>query len=168
VGFRIVEAFAARHGGGLETERHGGRHGEVSLGGCRVALLEPLTFMNASGESVARACAALPDFDPKVGLVVVYDDLDLPLGRIRIRQSGGAGGHRGMQSLIDQLGGSDFSRLRFGIGRPGPGEGVVDHVLNAFSMEDEQTLGPAIERACDALATLLLEGPDPAMDGFNG
>jgi PTH1 family peptidyl-tRNA hydrolase len=168
VGFRVVEAFAAQHGGALAGERYGGRHGLVVVDGRATALLEPLTWMNASGDAVAAACQDLADLDPAADLVVVYDDLDLPLGRIRIRGTGGAGGHRGMKSVIERLERSDFVRLRFGIGRPGPGEGVVDHVLAPFSAAEEEALAPAIRRAAEALTMTLTHGVEAAMDRFNG
>jgi PTH1 family peptidyl-tRNA hydrolase len=123
--------------------------------------------MNRSGESVAAALAELPVGDLASDFAVVIDDLDLPFGRIRIRPSGGAGGHRGLESLIEHLDTRVFPRLRFGIGRPGPDEDPVNHVLSAFSRSEEERLGARIDAAVAALETLLREGVSAAMNQFN-
>ena len=193
VGFRVVEALARSQGLALDSERFLGRYAEGRLppgddeaDGAREAeplgLLEPQTWMNRSGESVALALQAWPELDPARDLVVVYDDLDLPMGRLRLRPRGGSGGHRGMESVIDSLGTRDFPRLRFGIGRPdeeaseprpdvdpsttGRGQ-VVDFVLDTFSPEEERVLASRIPVAAQAAVTLLRDGAVLAMDRFN-
>jgi PTH1 family peptidyl-tRNA hydrolase len=128
--------------------------------------------MNRSGEAVALALAAHPSLDPARDLMLVYDDLDLPLGRLRLRPRGGAGGHRGVASVIEALATRDLPRLRFGIGRPeAPGEEarneVVDFVLDAFSEPEEQLLAERIPLAAEAAVTLLRDGAVAAMDRFN-
>ena len=181
VGFLVVDSLARSLGLALDEERFGGLWAEGHLPpGPEAApdapaeplgLLKPLTFMNRSGESVAAALAALPACDPGTDLAVVYDDLDLPFGRLRVRPSGGAGGHRGMESLIESLDTRAFARVRFGIGRPEADERarsqVVDFVLEDFSADEERVLADRIPTAAEAVAAVLREGAVRAMDRFN-
>lgn len=167
VGFRVVEALAERHRIAIDRERFAGRFGSGSFRGVELALLEPQTWMNASGESVAEALRGLAIEDPSHELLVVYDDVDLPLGRIRIRASGGDGGHNGMSDIIAVLGRKDFPRLRFGIGRSGRGAGTTEHVLERFSPVEEELLAERIARAADAIEVILVEGVSAAMNRFN-
>ena len=168
VGFQVVERLARRHGIGLRRERRlSGLCGQGRVRGVPVALLEPQTWMNLSGRSVVAAVDALPVGDLTSDLVVVYDDLDLPFGRLRVRPGGGAGGHRGLADIQERLGRSDFPRVRFGIGRPPPGEDPVDYVLAPFTSEERAALAAHLERACDAIETLLAEGVTAAMNRFN-
>lgn len=167
VGFRIVDRLAERCGIRLDQHRFDGRFGEGRLRGLDLALLEPQTFMNASGEAVAQAVRELGLADPARELVVVYDDVDLPFGRLRIRPSGGAGGHRGLSDVIELLARKDFPRLRFGVGRSGEEMATSDWVLQPFSREEQRSLPRHLERACDALESLLLEGAEVAMNRFN-
>ncbi|HHT9136847.1 MAG TPA: aminoacyl-tRNA hydrolase [Candidatus Wunengus sp. YC60] len=130
----------------------------------KIVLLKPQTFMNLSGIAVKEAVdmykCSLQD------LVVICDDLDMPPGKIRIRRSGGCGGHRGLESIADRLGSTDFSRLRVGIGRPANGD-PSDYVLSAFSKEEELLKEEAIEDACQALKTWMFEGVEACMNKFN-
>jgi len=124
--------------------------------------------MNASGQSVAQALEAFPETAAARDLIVVYDDLDLPFGRLRLRPGGGAGGHRGVSSIIESLQSPDFPRLRFGVGRPaGRDEEVVDYVLAPFSEAETALLGARVEAAVDALDAFLERGIGAAMDEFN-
>ena len=184
VGFRIVEELGRAQGVEILEPRFQGLYAEGVVPGPdaaavpagTVAFLKPATFMNRSGDAVALALAALA-VDPQRDLLVVYDDLDLPLGRLRLRPGGGAGGHNGMASLIERIGTKEFARLRFGIGRPpehaavegdsGSSRRVIDHVLEAFSSEEERLLEERIPWAAVAAATFLREGPRIAMDRFN-
>ncbi len=123
VGFRVVRHFAKARGVALDRQDFDGAFGQVELSAAGgeaavVAMLEPHTFMNLSGDAVAAALATLPVEDPSRDLLVVFDDVDLPFGRLRIRHAGGAGGHRGLSHVIERLGRGDFPRLRFGVGRP--------------------------------------------------
>ena len=127
--------------------------------------------MNASGTSVA---CLMRKHELHVGdLVVIYDDLDLPLGRIRLRPGGGPGGHRGMNSIIEALGTDQFARVRVGIGRPGTqerfagGDVVVGHVLSCFSPHEERLIRPAVTAVAQAVECLLHEGIETAMTRFN-
>ncbi|RIL06682.1 MAG: aminoacyl-tRNA hydrolase [Proteobacteria bacterium] len=167
VGFLVVERLAARHGIALApAKRLFGRFGVGRIAGVETGVLEPLTFMNRSGRSVCAAIDAHP-LDPASELVVVYDDLDLPFGRLRLRPSGGAGGHNGLADIQQSLGRSDFARLRFGIGRPAPGVDPVDHVLAPFTADEAARLAPDLERAADAIEAVLAEGVGAAMNRFN-
>ena len=130
-----------------------------------VILLKPQTFMNLSGVAVKEAVdmykCSLQD------LMVICDDLDMPLGKIRIRRSGGCGGHRGLESIADSLGSTDFSRLRIGIGRPPADGDPSDYVLSPFSKEEEHMKEEAIENAYQALKTWIFEGIEACMNKFN-
>jgi len=177
VGFRIVEHLARAQGVEICEERFLGLYGEgyvpPSDEGAPdapaepLAFLEPQTFMNRSGDSVAAALAGLPDVDPAADLLVVYDDLDLPLGRIRVRPRGGAGGHNGLADVIERLETKEFPRLRFGIGRPAARDGVVDFLLDAFAPGEHRLLAERVPRAAEAALVCLRDGPKIAMDRFN-
>ena len=166
VGFRVVEALARASGIRVFEPRFAGRYG--CRPGGELGVLLPLTFVNRSGESIAAALAELLIDDLGSDFAVVIDDLDLPFGRLRIRPSGGAGGHRGLESLIDHLHTNAFPRVRFGIGRPDRDEDPVQYVLGRFSDTEEQQLGERIDVAVAALETLLRDGVSAAMDQFNG
>jgi len=166
VGFRVVEELAGRHRLALDESRFEGRYGVGAVAGADVALLLPQTFMNRSGDAVSLACEALPLSVPG-DLIVVYDDLDLPLARLRLRLAGGAGGHRGMQHIIGELGSRDFPRVRFGIGRPEVGRDPVEYVLAPFSPAEASGLRAGVLRAVEALECALRDGIRTAMDRFN-
>jgi PTH1 family peptidyl-tRNA hydrolase len=130
----------------------------------RVLLVKPARFMNLSGAPL-RAAVRSVNADPETELLVVTDDADLPLGRIRLRRSGSAGGHNGLRDIISALGTDQFSRLRVGIGRNGE---MVDHVLSTFGRDEEELAREAIATAADAVETWLAEGIEEAMNRFNG
>jgi peptidyl-tRNA hydrolase, PTH1 family len=171
VGVRVLEHFAGEHGFALDARRFASRFGtgEVTHGEERlaVALLAPETFMNRSGEAVAEAVAQLGVADVASDLLVVLDDVDLPFGRLRLRPSGGSGGHRGLADVIERLARSDFARLRFGVGRPAPELGTVDHVLEEFSTAEQALLPEHIARAARALEAALCVGVYAAMNEWN-
>ena len=168
VGFRVLDAVAARASAGPPERCFSGHYAEGTLAGECVGLLAPETFMNRSGDAVARALAALPSVDPAADLLVVFDDADLPFGRLRLRANGSSGGHNGLGDVLGRLGNEAVPRLRFGIGRPRTPQGTVDFVLEAFSTEEETLLAQAIPRAADAVACFVAEGPAIAMNRFNG
>jgi PTH1 family peptidyl-tRNA hydrolase len=168
VGFRVLDAVAERAGAALAARRFGGRFAEGTLAGERVGLLAPETFMNRSGEAVAQALAVLPVTDPARDLLVVFDDADLPLGRLRLRARGSSGGHNGLADVLDRLGSEDLPRLRFGIGRPSEPKGTVNFVLEAFAPAEEELLALAVPRAVDAVECFVREGAAAAMNRFNG
>jgi PTH1 family peptidyl-tRNA hydrolase len=165
VGFRCLERLAAAHDLAFDKRQ---KRARVALGTIcerRIILAQPQTFMNESG----RAVVPLARFY-RVSLerlLVVYDDLDLPLGMVRLRPDGGSGGHKGMHSIIEQLGSQSFPRLRIGIGRP-PGQmDPVDYVLQDFSTEEEPALEGTLERAMAAIEVWLSEGIETAMTRYN-
>jgi PTH1 family peptidyl-tRNA hydrolase len=167
VGFRVVERFAERHRIALDSQRFEGRFGRARLGALDVGLLLPETMMNLSGAAVGAALRMLPVDDPAEDLVLVFDDLDLPFGRLRLRPHGGAGGHRGIQDVIARLGGGDFPRLRVGIGRPPPEMDPVAYVLARFAPEERQRLPALLDAAAAALDATLRDGVAMAMNRVN-
>jgi PTH1 family peptidyl-tRNA hydrolase len=165
LGFRVVDALADKHG--FSFKRHKGkvRVAEGEISGHDLLLAKPQTFMNLSGGAVSRVSRSF-EVSPE-DILVVYDDLDLPLGRLRLRPEGGSGGHRGMRSIIDQLGTRSFARLRVGIDRP-PGQvNPADYVLEAFTGDEEAIVAEAIRQAVAAIECCLEEGLVVAMDRFN-
>ncbi len=172
VGFRIVECFAEQRGIDLATPKFDGRfgRGKIRLPGGEaldVGVLEPQTYMNTSGGSVCEALRFLPIEDPKRDLLVVFDDVDLPFGRLRIRPRGGAAGHKGLAHVIERLGHGDFARLRFGVGRPISAMDTADYVLQRFAADEERVLADRLVDAAEALGTILVEGLPVAMNRYN-
>jgi len=166
MGFRVVDALARAHG--LAFARKKGAKARVAEGriaGRDVVLAKPQTFMNLSGKAVARL-SRLYDIPPD-RILVIYDDLDLPLGRLRLRSEGGAGGHKGLRSIIDLLGTRSFPRLRVGIDRPPGNMDAADYVLQPFDQEQQSLVEPIVERAMAAVLCWLDEGIALAMDRFN-
>ncbi len=165
VGFRCVNRLAATHSLSFSRRQKRANVAMGPIGGRSVILVKPRTFMNKSGGPIA----ALTRFYrvPLDRVLVVYDDLDLPLGTTRLRPSGGAGGHRGVRSVINQLGCRDFPRLRVGIGRPPGRMDPADYVLQDFSREEEHLLDETLEQATAAIETWLAEGVDEAMTRYN-
>ena len=138
--------------------------GEGIIQGKKVVLAKPQTYMNNSGMAAA---ALVRHFGVEPAqLLAIYDDMDLPLGTIRLRPGGGSGGHKGMDSLIFHLQTDRFPRLRIGIGRPQNSD-AVDYVLEAFSAEEEAVLGPVLQAAASAVEVFLAEGIEAAMNRFN-
>lgn len=161
VGFMVVERLA---GPGPWREKYKGRFARVRLGGEDVVLLEPLTFMNLSGESVQ---AAMQFFKvPPDRLLVVHDELDLPFGTVRLKKGGGVAGHNGLKSIVQHCGGPGFARLRVGIGRPERGA-VESHVLSDFSSEEGAALEDVLNDATRAVEAVLAEGLSAAMNAVN-
>jgi PTH1 family peptidyl-tRNA hydrolase len=166
VGFWVIDRLAGRHGVPVSARDYRSRVGRGVIDGQRVTLLKPQTYMNLSGEAVGRARRDLRLDPPDV--LVVYDEVDLPPGRIRVRADGGAAGHRGVSSIIEALGGKDFARIRVGIGRPGAAKVSPDYVTGKPTAEERQVLEEAVERAADAVEVWLREGVHEAMNRFNG
>jgi peptidyl-tRNA hydrolase, PTH1 family len=166
VGFRVVDLLADRWGASQGRVRDGAARLEVTRDAPvgRVLLVKPARFMNMSGAPLRSAVRSV-NADPETDLLVVTDDADLPLGRIRLRRSGSAGGHNGLRDIIDVLGTDQFARLRVGIGRNGE---MVDHVLSTFSKSENELAREAIATAADAVGVWLAEGVEAAMNVFNG
>jgi len=164
----VLDRLAAAVGIPLGQSKFQGRFGQGDVGRLRVLLLAPETFMNASGESVSAA-ARFFKVAPE-DLLVLHDELDLPFGRLQLKRGGGTGGHNGLESLVEQLGTTDFARLRFGIGKPqGPNakERVVGHVLHDFSSEEKAALEPLLERSVDMARAWVSLGLAEAMNRHN-
>ncbi len=165
VGFMLIDALSQEWGISLTKERHQSMLGEGVIDGQKVLLIKPLTYMNLSGEAVGAVYRWYKP--PLEELLVVYDDLDLPLGALRFRLHGGAGGHNGMKSIIQHLGTEKFKRLRIGIGRP-PGEMEVSrYVLQPFSAQESHEIKGAIETATEALTAWLKLPFDQVMTRYN-
>lgn len=168
VGFMVVDELCRRAKVDLSQQKFHARTGQGSLGGERILFVEPQTFMNRSGLSVAEA-ARFYKIAP-ADVLVIHDELDLPFGRVQLKAGGGAGGHNGLRSMIEQLGTDGFHRVRFGIGKPeGPNakERVVGHVLANFSSEEGKDLSSLIDRAADASELWAKDGLQKAMNAFN-
>ena len=166
-GFGVVDCLASRWEVPLAQSRFDGRFGRGRVRGIEVGLLEPQTFMNDSGRAVAAALGSLPVEAVATDLLVVYDDIDLPLGRLRLRPGGGDGGHLGLRDVIASVGTEELPRLRFGVGRPRGLEDTTLHVLREFSQSEAEPLAQALCRACAAVETFVAEGIVAAMDRFN-
>jgi len=165
VGFAAVERLAAAAAARFRPGPCEAQVAQVSLAAVPVALIKPQTFMNRSGVAVAGWLARLGL--PPARLVVVHDDLDLPVGRLRVVASAGPGGHRGVASIRDCLGTTEFGRVRVGIGRPEIGEDSAERVLAEVAPDELAALVDAVARAADAVRCLILEGPGPAMNRYN-
>lgn len=165
VGFQCVERLAAAWGLAFGKRQKRALVVLSTFQGRRIILARPQTFMNESGRAVAPL-ARFYQVQPE-RLLVVYDDLDLPLGTVRLRPEGGSGGHKGMRSIIEHLGGQDFPRLRIGVGRPPGRMDPAAYVLQDFSADEEPLRGEALERAVMAIETWLREGIEAAMEQYN-
>lgn len=171
IGFRCLNYFARLHSIRYERRQCQARVGVAEVGGEKLLLAKPRTFVNASGKAVG--CLASKYGVHLNDLLVIYDDLDLPLGKIRLRQSGGSGGHKGMKSIISTLRSEDFSRIRVGIGRPKVEElsnnedVVVNYVLSNFTPQEERLIKPVIARVAEAVDCFLTQGIEVAMSKFN-
>jgi peptidyl-tRNA hydrolase, PTH1 family len=165
VGFLVLDQLAGRMGHSDWRARFEGQLVLAQRGEQRLVLLKPETFMNRSGVSV-RSAAAFFKIEPRDTLVV-HDELDLPVGSVRLKRGGGEAGHNGLKSLTAELGTADYLRLRVGVGRPPPGDVVADFLLRSLSDAEESELRPAIEEASDAAALVVDQGSERAMNLVN-
>lgn len=165
-GFQCLERLAEAHGLSFDRLQHKARVALGTIAGADVILAKPLSFMNLSGQPVRSLVHHYRI--PFSRLLVIHDDLDLPLGTIRLRPQGGSGGHRGMTSVIEALGSRDFPRLRVGIGRPPPGLDPTDHVLSDFTTGELPVIEGVYERVVAAVACFLTDGIEVAMSRYNG
>ncbi len=173
LGFVCLNHFARTHGIRLDKRKGGARTGAGDLAGRPVVLARPQTYMNRSGQAVNRLVRSLNI--PAENLLVIYDEMDLPLGKIRIRGGGGSGGHNGVKSLAAELGSQDFLRVRVGIGRPpGGGQGlteadagVIDYLLSDFTPDEMETVTGVLPLVSEAVTCLIEEGLTVAMNKYN-
>jgi PTH1 family peptidyl-tRNA hydrolase len=165
VGAETVELLAKRHGGSLRKGKERARTVEVNIGGKRVALAVPLTFMNDSGLAVvalARRFGVEPD-----QIVIVHDELDLPTATLRVKSGGGLAGHNGLRSVSAHLHSDGYQRVRIGVDKPPSKDRGVDHVLRRFSKRERGEIDVTIEQAADAVEAIVTDGVDVAMNRFN-
>jgi PTH1 family peptidyl-tRNA hydrolase len=174
VGFRVVDLLAERRGARLGRVRGGilrlgdnlrGLAASADVGGVECALLQPMTYMNRSGISVARAVRYYGV--SAADLLVICDDVHLAPGALRLRPRGSAGGHRGLESIISSLRTQDFARLRIGVGQPPPWQDWADYVLSPFERDEQPAVAETVARAADAVEAWLSDGISAAMDRFN-
>jgi PTH1 family peptidyl-tRNA hydrolase len=165
LGFRVLDSLAKKLKIDIKTERYKSLMERGRIGRKKIVLAQPLTFMNNSGVAAASLVRSLEI--PLKNLVVVCDDIDLLLGRIRIRKKGSSGGHKGLESIIQNLKSEEFPRLRIGIGRPPQGMNPKEYVLQNFTKEENLLIKKAIDKAGEALIFLVEEGIIPAMNKYN-
>jgi PTH1 family peptidyl-tRNA hydrolase len=166
VGFEVVDLLARRHGARLKAGKERALVDEVRIGEQRVALAEPTTYMNLSGESVAPLVRRYGIEDPE-RLVIVQDELDLPVGRVRVKVGGGLAGHNGLRSIRSHLHTDAFVRVRIGVGKPPTKEHGADHVLKRVGKAERELLAVAVEEAADAVELILASGAEAAMTQVN-
>lgn len=164
-GFMVIDELARRHGSDVNSSKCKALTGEVRIQSEKVALLKPMTYMNLSGESVR---AFMDYYKVKLeDLIVVYDDLDTEVGRIRLRYQGSAGGHNGIKSIIQHTGTQTFNRVRIGISRPKPGVVISDYVLSPFAKAEQAEARRMVEEACDAIEYAVFHTFEQTMAKFN-
>lgn len=166
IGFNVLNLFAEEINTYFQIKKNY-EIAEGYLNGIPLYLLKPLTFMNLSGKAVVEFIK-LKNFFESSKTLVIYDDLDLPVGKIRLKWNGGSGGHKGVNSIINEMGTKDFYHLKIGIGRPPLKEFVEYYVLEKFSKNERETIDTAINKAVICIKTLIEEGPQMAMNKFNG
>lgn len=165
IGFIVVDEIAKRLGISLRKKGFRSLFAEALLEEKKLILLKPQTYMNLSGDAVSDVIEFFKI--PSKDAIVVHDEIDLPLGSIRIKTGGGSAGHKGVQSIINCLGDSDFVRVRVGIGKPIQKSEVIGHVLSGFEKEGKKIMEDVVVRAADAVLEIILRGLDSAMHKFN-
>ena len=154
-GFLVVDSLADKHGIGLTRHKYHCQYGNGEICGARVMVARPMTYMNQSGKSAQAIVSALKI--PPEQVIVVHDDIDLPLGKIKRKSGGGDGGQLGVRSIAQSLHTGEFHRVRVGIGRPEDRDDIVDYVLSSFAEEETQSLNEVIDQAVLAIETALME-----------
>jgi peptidyl-tRNA hydrolase, PTH1 family len=165
LGAEVVELLAKRHGGRLRKRKERALVDEVTIDGRRVALAIPLTYVNDSGNAVGALVRRF-GVDPE-RLVVVHDELDLPVAELKVKSGGGLAGHNGLRSIVEHLHTQDFQRVRIGVGKPVSKERGADHVLNRFGKRERAEVDVTVEQAADAVETIVRDGVDAAMNRIN-
>jgi PTH1 family peptidyl-tRNA hydrolase len=165
MGFMTIDCLSERLGIKVNKLKFKAKVGDGMISGHKVVFVKPQTFMNLSGHSL-REVMDFYKVEPD-HLIVIYDDMDLETGRIRVRAKGSAGTHNGMRSVVKELGYSDFPRVRIGIGSP-EGRGAIGHVIGKIEKSDKETLDDAITRAADSVLSIIEEGVTRAMNKYNG
>ena len=166
VGFLVLDELAERKNIPIQKLRFRALTNTTQIAGAKVLLMKPTTYMNLSGQSVGEAARFYKI--PPERILVISDDVDLPVGRLRIRRRGSAGGHNGLKSLIAHLGGEDFPRIKLGVGsKPHPDYDMADWVLGRFTGEEQKHIKQAVAAAADAVELYLSQGPEATMSRYN-
>jgi len=165
VGFDTIDRLSKKHNIAVTKVKYKAVIGDGNIGGHRVLLVKPQTFMNLSGESVREIIEWYKV--PVKNIIIIYDDIDLPVGKIRIRPKGSAGTHNGMRSVIYQIQSEDFPRIRIGIDKPPQNWDLADFVLSKFSTDERKSVEEAIANAAEAVEVILNSGIDKAMNRYN-
>lgn len=166
VGFDVVDQLAEQYQIPVDTFKHKGTYGKGKIEGETVILLKPMTFMNLSGESVIQVAHYFKILPQDV--IVVYDDINLDVGRLRIREKGSAGGHNGIKNIISCLGTDAFARIRVGVGMKPPKMDLADYVLSRFSPDERILVEQGYDNACKAMSLMVTNQMAKAMNDFNG
>ena len=167
IGFRCLDIVADKLGCAIDKGKFQGLYGVTSYHGNKVYLLKPLTYMNLSGRSVLQLSAYFQI--PPERIIVLFDDISLEPGRMRVRSNGSAGGHNGLKSIIQELGSQDFPRVKIGVGaKPHPDFDLADWVLSPFTASEEKALAVSLENGARAVLTILEEGVSQAANAYNG
>ena len=166
-GFRAIDILAQKLGCKVDKAKFQGLYGQVSYNGCKLLLLKPMTYMNLSGRSVLQLSAYFQV--PPQKIIVLFDDISLEPGRLRIRADGSTGGHNGIKSIISELGSQAFPRVKIGVGgKLHPEQDLADHVLSGFSAQEEKALSSALERAAEAALSIIEKGVPETANRYNG
>lgn len=165
IGFKVLDLLGSEYGVRLENRRFQSRNTRTKADGKDIILLCPMTYMNLSGNAV-RLCADYYKIDIN-HILVVHDDLDLPVGRIKVARQGGSGGHKGIKSIIDHLGSTEFPRIKIGIGRPRYNENTEDFVLSPFYKDQKEAMKGVIQAAVQACRLVVTESVEYAMNQIN-
>ena len=166
-GYRALDVLAQKLGCKIDKGKFQGLFGQVNYEGKRLFLLKPLTYMNLSGRSVLQLSAYF--HIPPQRIIVLFDDISLEPGRLRIRADGSAGGHNGIKSIISEVGSQDFPRVKIGVGaKPHAEQDLADWVLSSFSASEEKALTSALERAADAVLCIIDRGVPETANRYNG
>lgn len=166
IGYQVVDALAEKHGISILELKFKGIIGKGMIGGEKVILVKPLTYMNLSGECIREAVSYFK-IDETAELIIIADDVSLDVGQIRIRKKGSAGGHNGLKNIIAQLGHEEFMRIKMGVGEKPSGYDLADYVLGHFTKEDEKILSESRKNAVSAIETILDAGIEKAMNLYN-
>ena len=165
IGFGVITRISDQYNIPLSSKEHKAVCGKGFIGGEKVILAQPQTYMNLSGESV-RSIADYYKIEPE-DIIIAFDDIDLEVGQLRVRRKGSAGGHNGIKSIIQHLGTNEFPRVKVGVGAKPEGGDLVRHVLGRFSREDEKAMGEVLDLAVEAVELIVTEGVDSAMNRYN-
>jgi len=165
VGFMVVDKVSDAFSIALEKQKFDTRFGIGSINSVKIVLAKPMAYMNRSGPQVQNIAGYFRILCED--MLVVHDDIDLAFGRLKIKEKGGDGGHKGVRSIIDAFGGGDFTRLRIGVGRPDAENDAADYVLGKFTLEERKVLSQIITTAKDAIVTILCKGTKEGMNRFN-